>query len=84
MATRCDFYLTAAGLAPIGRALAASHRLAEVARRNLVFTTAYNAGAVTLALSGLMRPWLAAVLMPISSLAVVIATTRGLRSERWT
>jgi Cu2+-exporting ATPase len=84
MATRCDFYLTAAGLAPITRALAAARRLAEVARSNLVFTAAYNAGAVTLALSGLMRPWLAAVLMPISSLAVVTATTRRLRSQRWT
>jgi Cu2+-exporting ATPase len=82
MATRSDFYLTTAGLAPIGRALAAAHRLARVARRNLVFTTSYNAAAVALCWAGLMRPWLAAVLMPASSIVVVAMTIRALSHRR--
>jgi Cu2+-exporting ATPase len=81
MATRSDFYLTTPDLAPIGRALAAAGELARVARRNLAFTAVYNAGAVGLALAGLMRPYLAAVLMPLSSLAVVAATVRSLGSR---
>jgi P-type Cu2+ transporter len=82
MATRSDFYLTAPGLAPIGRALAAAHRLARVARRTLVFTTSYNAAAVALCWAGLMRPWLAALLMPAGSVAVVVATVRALSSRK--
>jgi Cu2+-exporting ATPase len=82
MASRSDFYLTTAGLAPIGRALAAAHRLGRVARRNLVFTSCYNAVAVALSWAGLMQPWLAAVLMPASSIAVVAMTARGLSNRR--
>jgi Cu2+-exporting ATPase len=82
MATRSDFYLTTPGLAPIGRALVAAHGLARVAHRNLIFTSSYNAVAVALCWVGLMRPWLAALLMPASSIAVVLATVRGLSPRR--
>jgi cation transport ATPase len=56
-----------------------------VTKRNTVFAIAYNTGAVALACADLMSPWLAAVIMPLSSLALVAATTRTLspRSALW-
>lgn len=82
---RTDFYFVTPGLEPIALALRASRRLSQVVRRNLVFAVAYNAGAVALAWAGLMTPWLAAVLMPASSLAIIAATTAALsgRSALW-
>ncbi len=85
MPGRTDFYFVTAGLAPITLALSLSHRLARVTRINQVFAVAYNVGTVGLSLAGVMRPWLAAVLMPLSSL-LVLAWTSALLSEgawRW-
>jgi cation transport ATPase len=48
-----------------------------VIRRNLVFSLAYNAVAVTLAMLGLMNPLAAAVLMPASSITVVVSSYRA-------
>lgn len=78
VAAKSDFYLLAAGLKPITHALQSSHRLARVVRRNLVFAVAYNLVAVALSYTGLMQPWLAAVLMPASSLFVVGTTVLSL------
>ena len=85
MPARSDFYLVTAGLAPVTLALRASHALARTVRTNLSFATAYNVIAVALALAGLMQPWLAAVLMPASSLVVLAKTTVALsgRSPLW-
>lgn len=85
MASHCDFYLGTDRLAPIRSALLAAKKLARVIRRNLAFALAYNAIAVGLAWAGLMSPWLAAILMPASSIAIVVATTATLspRSLAW-
>lgn len=82
---RSDFYFVTPGLAPIGLALRASRALHRVTTRNLCVAIAYNAGAVALCLAGWMTPWLAAALMPASSLAVIIATLASLgpRSALW-
>ena len=56
-----------------------AHKLRKTLLRNLVFATAFNITAGTLALAGLMSPLLAAVLMPTSSLIVLFSTLRGLR-----
>ena len=37
-------------------------------RVDLAIAVLYNVGAVAVAMSGAMRPWLAAILMPASSL----------------
>jgi Cu2+-exporting ATPase len=79
---RSDFWFVTPGLAPIGEALRASRALARTVRRNLCVAVAYNAVAVGLCLGGLMTPWLAAILMPASSLAVVGATLVSLRPLR--
>lgn len=85
MPARSDFYFTSAGLAPIRTALRAARALHRVTRRNLAFAIAYNVFAVALCLSGVMRPWLAAVLMPASSLFVIASTVASLssRSRLW-
>lgn len=79
MPGRTDFYFVTAGLAPIALALRLARRLAGVTRLNQTFAVAYNVGAVGLSLAGLMRPWMAAVLMPLSSLVVLAWTGALLR-----
>ncbi|MFW6086738.1 MAG: HAD family hydrolase, partial [Myxococcota bacterium] len=81
MAARCDFYFVTPGLAPIAHALRGSFDLAQGVRRNLILAIAYNAAALALAWAGLMQPWLAAVVMPASSLASLGLTAVSL-SER--
>lgn len=84
LASKSDFYFVAPGLAPIRRALEAAHRLRAVVRADLAFAVAYNAGAVALAYAGLVQPWVAAVLMPASSLATLAFTAFSLgRRAPW-
>jgi Cu2+-exporting ATPase len=86
MPARSDFYFTSPGLRPVRLALAAARALHRVTRRNLVIAVAYNAVTVTLAVAGLMSPLAVAVVMPISSLSVVLSSTWSLsqRSRVWT
>lgn len=83
MASHCDFYLGTEKLAPLRSALKGSQNLHAAIRRNLIFALAYNLCAVSLAWAGLMSPWLAAVLMPTSSILVVTATTFSLSRTSW-
>ena len=83
MASRCDFYFVSPGLHPVAQVLRASDTLAHVVRRILVFAIAYNLVAVSLALAGLMRPWVAAVLMPLSSLITLAYTVMMLSQKRF-
>ncbi|HET8933512.1 MAG TPA: heavy metal translocating P-type ATPase metal-binding domain-containing protein [Polyangiales bacterium] len=85
MPSRTDFYFVTAGLGPIRLALRAAHALARVTRRNQWFAVAYNVCVVAVALCGWMKPWLAAVLMPLSSLIVLAMTSLSLsrRSSLW-
>ena len=86
MPARTDFYFVTPGIAPIALALRLSHRFAFVVRRNVTLALLYNAAAVALALTGHMAPWLAALLMPASSIAIVALTVASLsaRSATWT
>jgi Cu2+-exporting ATPase len=69
-----DIVLTREGVAPLVDILDGARRLRGVVRRNLGFSLFYNAGASALALAGLVGPLLAAVLMPVSSLTVVLSS----------
>jgi Cu2+-exporting ATPase len=86
MPWRTDFYFVTPGLAPIGLALRAAKKLARVVQRNQVFAVTYNVLTVAFAMTGHMRPWMAAVLMPLSSLVVLATTSWSLstRSRLWT
>lgn len=51
----------------------------RVIRRNLVFTVLYNVGVIAIALSGLLQPLVAAVLMPLSAFTVFCLSIMGTR-----
>ena len=72
LASRCDFYFTTPGLGPVVDALRVAHRLRRTLRHVLTFAASYNVVAVGVALAGWMQPWLAAVLMPASSLTTLL------------
>ncbi|MEE4270496.1 MAG: heavy metal translocating P-type ATPase [Thermoanaerobaculales bacterium] len=72
-----DVYFGEPGLDPLVRLLDGSVRTMAVIRRNLVFSLAYNAVAVTLAMLGLMHPLVAAILMPASSITVVVSSYKA-------
>jgi len=70
-------YLSRPGLAPLVELVEGSRRTMVVIRNNIIFSVAYNVLGATLALLGLLDPLIAAVLMPMSSLSVVLASWRG-------
>lgn len=82
LAGHADFYFLGAGIAAVRHVLQAAGALRRVLRANLAFAVAYNAAVLALCLAGLVRPALAAVLMPLSSIAVVSHTAARLSEGR--
>ncbi len=79
---KADFYFMGDGIAAIRRSLLAARHLRRVVRHNLIIAIAYNGLAVALCLAGLVTPVVAAILMPISSIAVVSLTALRLATRR--
>jgi Cu2+-exporting ATPase len=79
---RTDFYFLTPGLHPVRAALHVARSVRRVIHTALGFATAYNLLAVGLCYAGLMRPWLAALLMPASSLLVLTYTALSLAPRR--
>ena len=69
-----DVVLTREGVAPLADILDGAGRLRGVIRRNIAFSLLYNAGASALAIAGLVGPLVAAVMMPVSSLTVILSS----------
>lgn len=80
-AARADFYFVTPGLGPVAQTLRAAQRLANVVRADLVIALVYNVAAVALCMASLMKPWLAALLMPASSLFTIAYTVVRLTRE---
>jgi Cu2+-exporting ATPase len=72
-----DVYLTTPGLAPVVELVDGAARTMRVIRRNIAFSLVYNAVGATLAMTGVINPLVAAILMPASSLTVVITSWRA-------
>jgi P-type E1-E2 ATPase len=72
-----DVYLARPGLEPVVELLRGARRTLGVIRRNLAFSLAYNVVAVSFAITGHMSPLLAAILMPLSSMTVVLSSYRA-------
>jgi len=72
-----DIYLARPGLAPLAELVAGAERTVRVIRRNVALSLAYNIGAAVLAMGGWITPLVAAILMPLSSVTVVLASWRG-------
>ncbi|HVV82219.1 MAG TPA: heavy metal translocating P-type ATPase [Kofleriaceae bacterium] len=76
-----DVFVRRPGLAPLVELFDGARATLAVIRRNLRVSLAYNLTGGTLAVSGLIHPLIAAVMMPLSSLSVLFSSsrTRGFR-----
>ncbi|MFK7959514.1 MAG: heavy metal translocating P-type ATPase [Phycisphaerales bacterium] len=72
-----DVYLDRPGLSGVVELIDGSARTATVIRRNLSLSLAYNVVGIALAMAGRIDPIVAAILMPASSLTVVVASYRA-------
>ena len=72
-----DVYLARPGLAPLVELTEGARRTMTVIRRGIVLSLGYNALGVILAVTGMISPLVAAVMMPASSLTVLMVAWRG-------
>ena len=78
---KSDFYFLGRGLGAIRAAFAATAQRRSAVRSVAGFAICYNLGAVGLCFAGLMNPLVAAVLMPLSSIATLIIIATRLRES---
>jgi Cu2+-exporting ATPase len=69
-----DVFTTRGGLRPLVDLMEGSAGVMHVVRRNIGMSIAYNVVGISAAAAGLVSPLVAAVAMPLSSLAVVISS----------
>ncbi|MBA2664738.1 MAG: heavy metal translocating P-type ATPase [Bradymonadaceae bacterium] len=69
-----DIFMTREGVEPILELIEGAGRVMGVVHRNLAGSALYNALGITFAVLGYVAPLVAAVAMPVSSLAVVISS----------
>jgi Cu2+-exporting ATPase len=77
-----DLILVREDLTALPPAIAIARRTIKIARQNLVWSAAYNLGSLPLAALGYIPPWLAALGMSLSSVAVVLNAMRLLPGRR--
>lgn len=65
-------YLSQPNLALIPQLIQGAEKTTSVIKRNLIVSLGYNVIAASLALGGLINPLIAAILMPLSSLSVLV------------
>ena len=74
-----DMILTAESLALVLDARQVARRTRQLIRQNLSWAVLYNASVMPLAVSGVLKPWMAALGMSLSSLLVVANAARLVR-----
>jgi Cu2+-exporting ATPase len=72
-----DVYLAKQGVGSLGELFAGARRTTSVIQRNMAVALGYNAISVTMAMMGVLDPLFAAVLMPLGSVTVILATWRA-------
>lgn len=82
LAENSDFYFLSRSLSPLRLLFEVARPRHAAVRRAFVLATVYNLGALFLALTGHMNPLLAAILMPLSSVATILIVTFSLRQRR--
>lgn len=80
-----DVYLTTPGLEPLVNLFIISNETMKVIYRNLFLSLLYNFFSIYLAFTGHISPLIAAIIMPLSSLSVLISTIIGTKElrEQW-
>jgi len=71
-----DLILTSESLQPILRVFTVARDAARLTRQNLLWALCYNLAMMPLAMSGALKPWMAALGMSASSLLVVLNASR--------
>lgn len=74
-----DIYFMRGGLSPLFDLMDLGKQTRHVLMRNLTISLVYNALGGTLALLGFINPMMAAILMPLSSLAIILSSLWGFR-----
>lgn len=77
-----DVYFTRSGLKPLMQLIQISEQAQRTIQRNIAISLLYNSIGGSLALLGFVSPWLAAVLMPLSTGLLVISSFWGARGVR--
>ncbi len=72
--TAANIYIHRPGVGAVVELIAAARRTMAIVYRNLTISLSYNFIAILLAINGAITPLVAAILMPISSLTVIIHT----------
>jgi P-type Cu2+ transporter len=75
--TAADVFVVRPGVGRIAELLEGARRTMRAVRRNLIFSLGYNVVGVTLAMTGVLNPLMAAILMPLSSLTVILSSYRA-------
>jgi Cu2+-exporting ATPase len=76
-----DMILTSDSLGLVNQALETARRAQALVRQNLIWAVLYNASVMPLAVSGMLKPWMAALGMSLSSLLVVANASRLVRRK---
>jgi Cu2+-exporting ATPase len=76
-----DMILTSDSLNLVTKAMETARRAQQLVRQNLTWAVLYNASVMPLAVSGMLKPWMAAVGMSLSSLLVVANASRLVRRQ---
>ena len=77
-----SIYLTQNKLQSIIDLFTVSKETKKILNRHLVFTIVYNTSTIALASLGMLKPLIAAVLMPLSSLLILFSTQIGTKRLR--
>jgi Cu2+-exporting ATPase/Cu+-exporting ATPase len=72
-----DVYLTTPGLSGVEKLITLSRETMKVVRRNLILSLVYNSLSVFFVFTGVISPLVAAIVMPVSSLTVLLSTLWG-------
>lgn len=71
----CDIYVANDDLSPIQILFQAASNVRQTLRRNIFFAVSYNLVGISLAMANIITPLYAAILMPLSSLTVLLSST---------
>jgi Cu2+-exporting ATPase/Cu+-exporting ATPase len=77
-----DVYFSQTGLTPLKNLITLANETILIVKRNLVISSVYNISGAILALMGFIGPLEAAILMPASSLTVLLTTVYGTKKTR--
>jgi Cu2+-exporting ATPase/Cu+-exporting ATPase len=79
-----DVFLTQDGLSQLPAIWKVKDQAENGLKRIRYFSLVYNFTTAVLAIGGVVHPLLAAILMPISSISVLLISVMSVKGEKWT